>query len=120
MKKGIAIAVVLFSGAVFMSSVYAGEKQGGVMGKEMMKSSGSDVSSMAMKMMMGKSMVATEDGGVVVMIGNKLLKYDRNLNLKKEVKIEIDFSEMKKMMKKCKKMMDKKKCMIKEKKEEIE
>lgn len=44
-----------------------------------------------MPMMMGKcSMVATTDGGVVVMCCNKLLKYDKNLELKKEVEMKTD------------------------------
>ena len=44
-------------------------------------------------------MVATKDGGVVVMVGNKLFKYDRNLNLVKETEIKIDFMAMKKEFK---------------------
>jgi hypothetical protein len=40
-------------------------------------------------MMKGKSLVATADGGVVVMCCNKLLKYDKNLVLVKEVEIKI-------------------------------
>ncbi|MFH1428273.1 MAG: hypothetical protein ABIH39_00860 [Candidatus Margulisiibacteriota bacterium] len=43
----------------------------------------------------GASMVAVQDG-IVVLIGNKLLKYDRDLNLKKEVQIKVDCIEMKK------------------------
>ena len=112
MKKGIAVVFILLAGIVFMMSVSAEEKQAGMMGKDKMKGPGKDMGAMMMKMMMGKSMVATEDGGVVVMIGNKLLKYDKNLNLKKEVKIEIDYSEMKGMMKKYKGMMKKKECKI--------
>ena len=54
--------------------------------------------SMMMKSMMEKSMVATQDGGVVVLVGNKLLKYDKNLNLQKEVEIKIDPSGMKDKM----------------------
>ncbi len=40
--------------------------------------------------MMGghESMVATSDGGVVVMAGPKLMKYDRDLNLVKEVEMK--------------------------------
>jgi len=34
------------------------------------------------------SMVATSDGGVIVMRGHKLSKYDKNMNLVKEVKTE--------------------------------
>ena len=39
-------------------------------------------------MMMGKSLVATADGGVVVWLGNKLFKYDKDLVLQKEVEIK--------------------------------
>lgn len=35
-------------------------------------------------------MVATEDGGVVVLIGNQLLKYDKDLNLIKKVTVDVD------------------------------
>ncbi len=51
------------------------------------------------KMMMGKSVVATSDGGVVVLMGNKLQKYDKNLELKKEVEIKVDMESMRKMKK---------------------
>jgi len=51
-----------------------------------------------MKSMMEKSVVATEDGGVIVLIGNKLLKYDKDLNLQKEVEIKIDMAAMKEKM----------------------
>ena len=38
--------------------------------------------------MMGKTqMVATDEGGVIVLAGNKLIKYDANLNLVKEAEI---------------------------------
>jgi hypothetical protein len=38
--------------------------------------------------MMGKAqMVATGEGGVIVLIGNKLIKYDANLDLVKEVEV---------------------------------
>jgi len=50
------------------------------------------------KMMMAKQMVATKDGGVIVLLGNKLLKYDKNLNLVKETEIKIDFEAMNKMI----------------------
>ena len=35
-----------------------------------------------------KQMVATSDGGVVVLAGNKLLKYDKDLNLIKEAEVK--------------------------------
>ena len=38
--------------------------------------------------MMGKAqMVATDEGGVIVLVGKKLLKYDADLNLVKEVEL---------------------------------
>lgn len=67
-----------------------------------------------MKNMMSKFIVATEDNGVVVMIGNKLFKYDKNLKLKNEAELKIDMEAMhKKMMEikekcpMCHKMMEK-------------
>jgi hypothetical protein len=48
---------------------------------------------MMMKSMMEKEMVATENGSVVVMAGNKLMKYDKDLNLKKEVTINTGTKE---------------------------
>jgi hypothetical protein len=49
------------------------------------------------KWMMGGQMVATKDGGVIVMMGNQLLKYDKDLNLQKEVEIKMDMEKMEKM-----------------------
>ncbi len=43
--------------------------------------------------MMSGQMVATNDGGVIVMMGNKLYKYDKDLNLKKEVEIKMQKKE---------------------------
>jgi hypothetical protein len=51
-----------------------------------------------MGMMMNKSMVPVKDG-FVVMAGSKLMKYDNNLNLVKEVEIKMDMKEMQKKMK---------------------
>lgn len=48
---------------------------------------------MMMKSVMEKEMVATEDGSVVVLAGNKLMKYDKNLELKKEVELKYDTKE---------------------------
>jgi len=61
------------------------------MGKGMMNG-------MPMSGMMGKSMVATQDGGVVIMIGNKLYKYDQKLKLEKETEIPVDYKGLKNMM----------------------
>lgn len=39
------------------------------------------------------SMVASNDGGVIVLTGNKLYKYDKNLNLVKEAEIKMDMAD---------------------------
>jgi hypothetical protein len=57
-------------------------KEKGMMGKGMM---GGGMCSM----MSGKQMVAVGDG-IVVLSGNKLIKYDKNLNVVKEVEIKAD------------------------------
>ncbi len=44
---------------------------------------------------MGKAqMVATDEGGVIVLTGNKLMKYDANLNLVKEAEIKMPMGPM--------------------------
>jgi hypothetical protein len=54
------------------------------------------------KMMMGCQMVAMPDGDVVVMMGTKLTKYDKNLAVVKEVEMKVDTDAMmKKMMDMC-------------------
>jgi len=81
-------------------------KKGMMMGSERMTGSGKMMEHCPMmKKMMEKSMIATADGGVIILIGNKLMKYDKNLNLVKEVEIKIDkeemWNKMKKRMKNC-------------------
>ena len=45
--------------------------------------------------MMGKAqMVATDDGGVIVLAGNKLMKYDADLNLVKEAEVKMPMGSM--------------------------
>lgn len=94
MKKIICMAVV----AVFIAALAAvsfaqesGNTDKPMMGKGMMG-----------KGMMGHGMtgkgdiVATQDGGVIVMMGGKLYKYDKDLNLVKEAEVKIDIEGMKK------------------------
>jgi hypothetical protein len=61
--------------------------------------------SMMCQGMMHKEMVATQDGGVIVMVDNKLLKYDKDVNFVKEVELKIDTEAMQgkmhQMMKEC-------------------
>jgi len=72
-----------------------------------------------MGMMMQKQMVATSDGGVIVLAGNKLYKYDKDLNLVKEAEIKMDVEGMKKMMDQMKEKCGKDK-MMQEKNEKEE
>jgi len=87
------------------SAMGKGMMQGGMMGSEgmmmekgKMMEKGDMCGMMAKTMMMGKSIVATTDGGVIVLMGNKLLKYDKDLTLQKEVEIKMDMEGMQKTM----------------------
>jgi len=53
---------------------------------------------MMMGSMMSKAIAPTEDSGIIVLAGDKLIKYDKDLNLVKEVKIEMDMEGMQKKM----------------------
>lgn len=45
-------------------------------------------------MMVKSQMVATDEGGVIVLAGNKLMKYDADLNLVKEVEVKMPMGPM--------------------------
>lgn len=68
-----------------------------MMGKEKMMGK-HEMGAMMMKGMMQKSMVATSDGGVVVLSGNTLTKYDKNLNVVKEIELKCPMEKMHKKM----------------------
>ncbi len=53
---------------------------------------------------MSHSMVSSGDGGVIVMMGDKLQKYDRNLMLVKEINVSYDMADLNKMMGEIQKM----------------
>jgi hypothetical protein len=48
--------------------------------------------------LMGGSLVATPDGGVVLFVGQKLMKFDKDLKLVKEVDVKIDTAALQKTM----------------------
>jgi hypothetical protein len=77
-----------------------GGMKGAMMGQGKTMTKG-PMQGMMMKKMMDISMVATQDGGVIVLAGNKLMKYDQDLNLVKEAEIKVD------MMKDCPMMINK-------------
>ncbi|MBP9855472.1 MAG: hypothetical protein KBD53_11450 [Candidatus Omnitrophica bacterium] len=74
-----------------------GDKGMGMMGKGMMNSKMMGMCPM-MQSMMQKQVVATSDGGIIVVAGNKLTKYDKDLNVIKEVELKMDTEGMQKMM----------------------
>ena len=71
-----------------------------MMCKQWMKGQGCCGGSM-MQSMMPASLVETKDGGVIVLSGTKLMKYDKDLNLVKEAEVKMDVEGMQKMMKNC-------------------
>ena len=93
-KKVVLVAMVLLAAGISVSYAQNKPEQsvavapaienkgcGGKSDKGMM-------SSPAMYRPAPSNIVATSDGGVVVLVGNKIVKYDKNLNLVKEVTIE--------------------------------
>ena len=103
MKKNIWIMtlIVFIAGASLVSAEemkgdmkggMMGDSKGSMMGKGMMGMHG-----MMMKMM-EKSVLATSDGGIIVVSATKLSKYDKDLNLVKEVELKNDMEGMQKMM----------------------
>lgn len=120
MKKALSAALVCFFVLVLSSFVFAQDNpQGdkaeapGMKHERMMMEPGAkgpgDMMEHGKKMMGiagGRSMVATSDGGVVVLFGSKLQKYDKNLVLQKEVEIKMDKEMMLGKMK-CPKMAEK-------------
>ena len=92
--SGLAIAQMNDKGKEMM-----GDRTGmmGTMGKGMMDGKMMRMCPM-MKSMMDRNVVATSDGGIVVAVGNKLTKYDKDLNVVKEVELKMDMEGMQKMM----------------------
>jgi hypothetical protein len=68
-----------------------------MMGSKYMDTEGSKAADTIFRCVMGKQIIATSDGGIVVAIGNKLYKYDSSLNLQKEAEIPVDMEGLKKM-----------------------
>ncbi len=52
----------------------------------------------ACAMMLRPQVIPTSDGGVIVLMGNKMIKYDKNLNRKQEVNIQLSQQEMQTMI----------------------
>ncbi len=89
------VAVLAFSGVAFAQMNEKGMGQGmGMMKGDMMDKDGMMGGKMGCSMMQhmmgGSSMVATSDGGVVVLSGCTLTKYDKNLKEVKEVQLKCE------------------------------
>jgi hypothetical protein len=56
-------------------------------------------------MMRRSSLVATSDGGIIALMGNELSKYDKDLNLVKQVGINFNWDNWQKMMMQHRNMM---------------
>ncbi len=100
-------AALFLAAAVCSRAAEASKKGSSVIGpremmkKEMMtKSILTGMCPMHM-MMMSKSMVSTKDDGVIIMAGDKLLRYDKNLELVKEAEVDFDAEDMRKMCEAC-------------------
>jgi hypothetical protein len=82
----------------------SGMMGGGMMpGRGMMMQNGSGmeicpIHDKMMTSMMQRAITATPDGGVVVLVGNTLMKYDSSLNLVKETEIKFDEHAMQQKM----------------------
>jgi hypothetical protein len=106
MKNSIAIItaviVLTFSGLALAEmekgkDMMMGEKGMGMMKGDMMCGKMKGMCPM-MQSMMQKSVVAMSDGGIIVVTGNKLTKYDKDLNVVKEDESKMDMEGMRKMM----------------------
>ena len=53
---------------------------------------------MVMQAMKERSIVATSEGGMVVIIGNQMVKYDKDLNVVKEAELKIDLDKLRQNM----------------------
>ncbi|MEI7998465.1 MAG: hypothetical protein WCH62_03045 [Candidatus Omnitrophota bacterium] len=107
MKKVILFSMIavlsLGSSVVLAQSPYQGLGAAGMAGFS--KDSQSDTFKLAIEMillykLLGQpSMIAT-DGGVVVLFGSKISKYDKDLNLVKEVNLSLDINNMQELVSK--------------------
>jgi hypothetical protein len=91
MKKTLIITgAILFVAVAYLTSPVEGKgwfgKGKGEMGKSM--TAMCPMHTMMCKGMIEKKMVALEDGSIIIMTNGKLYKYDRDLNLVKDVELK--------------------------------
>jgi hypothetical protein len=74
------------------------EGRRGMMARRMAMMHMCDTHRMVAEAMARQNLVPTSDGGVIVMAGGKLAKYDANLNLVKETDIKVDYNALEQKM----------------------
>ncbi len=106
----IRIVRILLIGTVFLSTSYAQPNKGIQYQPKKIKvmMMGNDSTGMmnqmpGMGMMMKREVIPVTDG-IIVVLGNKLLKYDNNLNLKQELLLQLDERDMRMMIEQMQKM----------------
>jgi hypothetical protein len=87
MRKTLLMAIVFVAAGFSPIYLHADEMKGDMMGAQEPGKGMKDMHGM-MKHMMPPSMVATNDGGVIVLSGRTLTKYDKDLNVVKEVELQ--------------------------------
>ena len=105
------LAMVGSYGVLAQQDAQTSQQPSGMMGRGMgMTGQGGQMQGCAMcgmmtGAMMMKTMTATPDGGVIVAVGNRLIKYDNQLNVVKDTEMKVDmnqmFSSAQKMMENC-------------------
>jgi hypothetical protein len=114
MKRTFIITSICVLIGVISYGGFAQSNKSGMMGRGMMPGGGMmmrdgngmelcPIHDKMMTSMMQRAIAATPDGGVVVLIGNTLTKYDSALNLVKETEIKFDEQALQQKMQK---MMD--------------
>lgn len=99
MRQGIILGITVLILSVPGLALAQMEKEAGIferkmpMGHGMMKSG-----CPLMKTLSERTVIATSDGGVVVVFGNTMTKYDQDLDVVKEVELKMDLDAVKKMM----------------------
>jgi hypothetical protein len=98
MKRCLVLSMVLAMICLGCAGMKCHEKRGGhMMEKRGMWSCCPMHREMGM-MMMKRTPIATQDGGIALLMGNKLVKYDKDMNLQKEIELKYDTEGMHKMM----------------------
>jgi len=97
MKKTVSLIIFMVFAVVCTTVVFAEEsaKMSNHMMQKKMMMHGMGMCPMHI-MMMKKELVPTQDGGVVIMMGNKLFKYDKDLKFVKEAEVKMDMDGMQK------------------------